>query len=95
MFSEYDFSDINDKATRLIVDVREIVKANKLNINELFKEFDLNQQNDLDIKEFRIFVKSFVPGLNDEEILSMFTKFDLNKDGTISLQEFKRGLSLG
>ena len=32
IFVNYDFGDINDKAARIITDIKEIVKANNVNL---------------------------------------------------------------
>lgn len=40
LFTEYDFTDINNKAVQIINDIREIIKHNKINVFDLFDKFD-------------------------------------------------------
>ena len=40
IFVDYDFIDINDKASRIITDLKEIVKANKIDLKEIFRKSD-------------------------------------------------------
>jgi Ca2+-binding EF-hand superfamily protein len=40
LFNEYDFSDLNDFATVLINELREIIKTYKLNLKDIFTNFD-------------------------------------------------------
>lgn len=40
LFCEYDYSNLKDVAERIIVDLKEIIKANNLKIEDIFKNFD-------------------------------------------------------
>lgn len=43
IFVNYDFGDINDKAARIITDIKEIIKNNNLNLEEIFGRSDLDK----------------------------------------------------
>lgn len=40
LFCEYDYSNLKDVAERIVVDLKEIIKANHLKIEDIFKNFD-------------------------------------------------------
>ncbi|CAD8088830.1 unnamed protein product [Paramecium primaurelia] len=81
---------------RLIVDLKEIIKANNLRIEEdIFKNFDKVKQGDLDFEEFTKLCRTVAPALKNDEIQVVFKKFDKNNDQKISFDEFKRELSYG
>lgn len=40
LFCEYDYSNLKDVAERIVVDLKEIIKANNLKIEDIFKNFD-------------------------------------------------------
>ncbi|CAD8095363.1 unnamed protein product [Paramecium sonneborni] len=95
LFCDYDYSNLKDVAERLIVDLKEIIKANNLKIEDIFKNFDKDQQGDLDFDEFTKLCRTVAPALKNEEIQVVFNKFDKNNDKKISFDEFKRELSYG
>ena len=41
MLLKYEFGDINDKAERIITDIKEIIKDNDLNLQNLIGKSDL------------------------------------------------------
>ena len=43
IFNEFDFHDCNDKAGRIIIDLKEIIKANNIPLKEIFKKFDADK----------------------------------------------------
>ena len=43
MLLKYDFGDINDKAERILTDIKEIIKANNINLMNLFGKSDLDK----------------------------------------------------
>ncbi len=40
IFIDYDFADINDKATQIVTDLKQIIIANNLDIEQIFNNFD-------------------------------------------------------
>ena len=93
IFCHYDFSDIEDTVGNLIVDLQEIIKANNLNLEQMFKNFDTDKYGTLDKIEFENLIKIVAPELKQEEIQSCFNKFDQNKDGSICFKEFVDALT--
>ncbi len=63
MFNEYDFSDLTDFASVLINELREIIKTYKLNLKDIFINFDKDSQGTLDFKEFSNLLGIIAPGL--------------------------------
>lgn len=47
IFNEYDFRDVNDIAGRIIVDLKEIIKAHDINVRQIFDNFDKDKSGDL------------------------------------------------
>ena len=52
----------------MIFELKEIVKANKLDLSRVFLKYDLDKQGDLGIQEFGSFVRSFAPSINNDSI---------------------------
>ncbi|EAS02860.3 Serine/Threonine kinase domain protein (macronuclear) [Tetrahymena thermophila SB210] len=94
-FLEYDFSDLTDKAAHIITDLKEIIKANKMNLFEIFEKYDENKGGTLDLQEFTKMLKQVANGLKDYEILVIFRKFDSNNDQNIDFQEFVKVMTYG
>ncbi|KAL4448807.1 hypothetical protein ABPG74_012896 [Tetrahymena malaccensis] len=94
-FLEYDFSDITDKASHIITDLKEIIKANKMNLFEIFEKYDENKGGTLDLQEFTKMLKEVANGLKDYEIQVIFRKFDSNNDKNIDFQEFVKIMTYG
>lgn len=71
VFSQYDFSDVKDQAGivlsnnlgKIITDLREIIKANNLNLMDIFSNFDGDKEGNLDIQEFTRLIKVIAPGI--------------------------------
>ena len=40
VFNEFDFCDINDKASQIIIDFKEIMKNNNMDLETVFKKYD-------------------------------------------------------
>ncbi|CAK81842.1 unnamed protein product (macronuclear) [Paramecium tetraurelia] len=95
LFTEFDFSDLNDRAGIIIKDIQAVIKANNINVTQIFNKYDKNHQGDLDYQEFYNLIKVIVPGIKDYEIQLMFSKFDRDNNGAISFPEFSYILSKG
>ncbi|CAK94760.1 unnamed protein product (macronuclear) [Paramecium tetraurelia] len=95
IFCNYEFINISDKAERIIIDLREVVKARKLNLDQLFRSFDQQSDGKLNPQEFTQFIKQIAPGLKQDEIEEVFKKFDKNNDKEITFAEFKEQLVAG
>ncbi|KAL4456982.1 hypothetical protein ABPG74_014620 [Tetrahymena malaccensis] len=88
MFNEWDFSNLQDRAQVIINELKEIVKVNKLDLEQIFKNFDKGQNGNLSLQEFEELILLIAPGIKKNEIKQIFDKFDLNKDEQISFNEF-------
>ncbi|KAL4508374.1 hypothetical protein ABPG72_003678 [Tetrahymena utriculariae] len=88
MFNEWDFSNLQDRAQVIINELKEIVKVNKLDLEQIFKNFDKGQNGNLSLQEFEELILLIAPGIKKNEIKQIFDKFDLNKDQQISFNEF-------
>ncbi|KAM3146320.1 hypothetical protein pb186bvf_001665 [Paramecium bursaria] len=95
LFQEVDFSNIDDVADRMIFELKEIVKANKLDLSRVFLKYDLDKQGDLGIQEFGSFVRSFAPSINNDSIKQIFNKFDADHNFRIDFNEFRSALIYG
>ena len=89
LFNEYDFNELGDFAGNLIAELREIILSYKLNLHDIFRNFDKDGQGTLDVKEFELLLRIIAPGLKDDEVMQVFKKFDLDGDGEITLDEFE------
>lgn len=68
IFCNYDFSDLTDVAERIITDLKEIIKANNLNLADIFRNFDADKQGDLDFQEFTKLIKVIAPAIKPDEV---------------------------
>ena len=68
IFCDIDFSDLDDIAGRIITDLKEIIKANNLNLEDIFVNFDDDKQGDLSIDEFSKLIKVIAPAIKEQEI---------------------------
>ncbi|CAD8076940.1 unnamed protein product [Paramecium sonneborni] len=94
IFCKYEFIN-TDKAERIIIDLKEVVKARKLNIDQFFKTFDSSSDGKLNPQEFTQFIKQLAPGLKQDEVDEVFKRFDKNNDKEITFTEFKDQLLEG
>lgn len=92
IFCGYDYSDINDHAAQVIIDLKEIIKANNLSVRKIFDNFDVDHGGSLDRQEFDKLIRVIAPAIKGHEIDCIFKKFDENGDGSISFEEFYRQL---
>lgn len=72
LVTEFDFGDLDDKSGQLIEELQEIVKANNINLLNLFLTFDKDKQGTLDINEFSILIRKFAPKISDFDIQLSF-----------------------
>ncbi|KRX01734.1 Protein kinase-like domain [Pseudocohnilembus persalinus] len=95
LFINYDFSDLNDKGQHIIKDLKEIIKAHKLDINKIFYKFDKDKGGTLDKQELGKLLRVIAPKLRDFEVEDCMKKFDKDGDGQVSLKEFQDVLAYG
>lgn len=72
-----------------------MIKANNINVRDLFKNFDKDNSAELNQDEFSKFLRLMAPGLKDREIKQVFDKFDKDKNGGVSFEEFRYALVQG
>ncbi|KAM3146326.1 hypothetical protein pb186bvf_001671 [Paramecium bursaria] len=92
IFLDYDFADINDKAGRIIQDLRELLKNKNVNLDDLFKEFDKDKSGQLELVEFVQLIQRFAEDCPDKVCQKVFAKFDRDNSGSVSIYEFKKEL---
>ena len=61
-----------------------------INIDRLFKKFDISGDANLDLQEFTKILKLIDETLLDKEAVYIFNKFDTDRSGTLSLKEFRK-----
>lgn len=92
IFSHYDFRDLSDRAGHIITDLKEIIKANKLNLQDIFANFDCDKEGNLDYTEFSRLIRVIAPAIREKEVRQIFKKFDVDNSNGISFEEFNREL---
>ncbi|CAD8144176.1 unnamed protein product [Paramecium pentaurelia] len=88
IFFDYDYVK-EDFAERIIIDLREIIRANNLQVEEIFAKYDKDQMGDLDFEEFSFMIKEIAKDIKDDDIQAIFDKFDTNNDRNINIDEFR------
>jgi len=58
----------------------------------LFNHFDMDDNGELDLGEFRKMMKLLNMGIKDERVIQLFKSFDVDDNGTIDVKEFLRNL---
>ena len=103
-------SELSDKSKKLIVnliktiilnesnyyEIREKMKINNFSVNEVWNiliEFSKNKSN-LNLKEFRNFLRNFSYNWTQYEIEIVFNKFDFDKDELINFDDFSHEFSI-
>lgn len=84
---------MEDKAKYIINELRQNIYKNRIDLEELFKQYDYSQDSTLEIKQFSKLMKSIDPDIDRTQIEYIFNKFDDNMDNTISFDEFTKWLS--
>ncbi|KRX06263.1 Protein kinase-like domain [Pseudocohnilembus persalinus] len=95
IFQEYDFVDLQDPASHILMDIKEIIKQNKYDIKSIFNVYLGQNAEKLNLTQFTKILHQFLPGLHDKEIEHCFEAFDNDNDGLISFQEFEYHLNFG
>lgn len=84
---------MEDKAKYIINELRQNIYKNRIDLEELFKQYDYSHDSTLEIKQFSKLMKSIDPDIDRTQIEYIFNKFDDNMDNTISFDEFTKWLS--
>lgn len=84
---------MEDKAKYIINELRQTIYKNRIDLENLFKEYDFSHDSKLEMKEFASLMKSIDTTLERSEVEYIFNKFDDDKDNTISFEEFTKWLS--
>ncbi|CAD8197134.1 unnamed protein product [Paramecium octaurelia] len=85
-------SILEDKATYLINDIRQMIIKEQLDIGELFAELDMTKDKALNVNELGKFLTRVDKNLTREEIEYIFNKFDDDGNNLIEFNEFKKWL---
>lgn len=76
-------------ALLLYEDLIELVKDQKMDVDHIFRNFDFNQSESMDLHEFERLVRTLQKNVNSQVAEVLFLKFDQNNDGSITLKEFR------
>ena len=69
--------------------IKDTIDTNKIDIKNLFIEYDKNNEGKLSIEEFiNLFTELNVPGLKKDDIEYLLICLDTNKDGELLYKEF-------
>ena len=89
------FENLDNRAGRLLCDLKQIIAANNINLQNIFAKYDADHGKSLDINDFTSMIKILVPGFKAHEIETLFNKFDVNGDKTVTYAEFFNALNKG
>ena len=79
----------NMRLINLMAKIKDTIDTNKIDIENLFKEYDKNNEGKLSIEEFiNLFTELNVPGLKKDDIEYLLICLDTNKDGELLYKEF-------
>lgn len=68
IFCHYDFADIDDTAQNIITDLQEIIKANNMDLEQTFTNFDKNRMGTLNREEFELLLRIVAPAIKGHEV---------------------------
>lgn len=91
-FSTYDNFEnpfLEEKAERVAYCLRETIRRNKIDIDLLFRSFDVSGNAQLNNTEFEQLLISMNPRITHLESQYLFQKLDYDKSGDIDINEFK------
>jgi hypothetical protein len=72
--------------TQIIRDIRHIILHN-IEVDQLFKQSDLNNNGTLDLKELETLIRIVAPNIVSYDVRRVFDKIDLDQDGRITREE--------
>eukprot|EP00828_Plagiopyla_frontata_P048937 TRINITY_DN955_c0_g1_i8.p2 TRINITY_DN955_c0_g1~~TRINITY_DN955_c0_g1_i8.p2 ORF type:complete len:277 (-),score=57.14 TRINITY_DN955_c0_g1_i8:81-911(-) len=78
------------RAGKLVKKLVDVILDDNINIDRLFKKFDISGDANLDLQEFTKILKLIDETLLDKEAVYIFNKFDADRSGTLSLKEFRK-----
>jgi len=67
IFNNYDFRSMN-KGSRIILDLQEIVKANKISLEKIFNKYDKGKKGKLDFLTFSNLIKEIAPNIKTKDL---------------------------
>jgi Ca2+-binding EF-hand superfamily protein len=75
----------------LLAQINAGIANGSLNPDRIFRKYDQNKNDRLELKEFRVFVKEVSENdqISNQLLETLFYKLDTNGDSTISVSEFK------
>lgn len=89
-FISYSSSTSQDPLKRL----QGLIKASPCNIEEVFKNFDIDDSGKLSASEFRKALRKLSLGLSARDIDMVMSRIDTNNDGQIDVLEFKKNFKI-
>jgi len=88
-FEGYEDPFFEEKSERVTYILRETILRNKIDVEKLFRLFDVCGNNELSFEEFERLLLTIHPIISHEESNYLFQKLDYDKSGDINLNEFK------
>lgn len=82
-----------EKAKKIINELKRIIHSNKLNLNQIFKNFDKSKDGNLNLQEFSKMVLVIDKRLPQNEIKDVFDLFNQDGGNEITFKEFSQTLN--
>jgi Ca2+-binding EF-hand superfamily protein len=76
-------------------DLIELVRENRMDIDRVFRNYDYNASQSMEIHEFERLVRTLQPDVSTSVVDVLFKKFDSNNEGSISLRKFRSRITGG
>ncbi|CAD8203213.1 unnamed protein product [Paramecium pentaurelia] len=89
---KYNINNIqnqNEFDNNILEHLQLIIKIRKLNFEEQFQLFDVNQEGTLSQNQFFRFIQRIDPSLTDQELFSIYKLLDVQKQQKVSSNQFK------
>lgn len=84
--------NLGENALGALMELQEIVAKHGIDLKKVFKNFNKNSDDSLDLQEFSKLIRCVNEKLHPQEIEEIFKRFDQDGSGSIDFEEFKRVL---